>query len=80
MTLDEIATRADIMSLERRIEALARALEGAKIVPRPEWLSIADAAQAEGVTPATIRRWIAEGRIEAKGSGKARRVRVSPAA
>jgi hypothetical protein len=67
--------------LERIVsEAVARAvseaLAGATITPRPEWVSIHEAAEARGVTPKTIKRWIDKGEIEARGEGRARMVRV----
>ena len=48
----------------------------AKLDPPKEWVSVQEAADHYGVTPATIRRWISEGNLQAKGSGKARRVRI----
>lgn len=58
------------------IRDLKGKIDGATITPRPEWVSVPVAAKAKGVTPATVRRWINEGRIEARGVGKAREVRL----
>jgi len=61
--------------LEAELRALREQLQGATIVPRPEWLTVAQAADALNVSGETIRRRIASGELEAKGSGKTRRVR-----
>jgi len=47
-----------------------------KIDPPKEWVTVHEAADQFGVSVGTVRRWISEGRIEAKGKGKAKRVRV----
>ena len=45
--------------------------------PNPETVSVAQAAEREGVTPKTIRRWIADGIIPAHRVGpKLIRIRV----
>lgn len=67
--------------LERLIEAaaeraLSKALSGATITPRPEWLTIPEAANFLRVSTDTIRRKIDRGELVAKGSGKARVVRI----
>lgn len=62
--------------LERQIAGLTEALRSATVVPAPEWCSISDAARRMGVSPATIRRKIALGQIEAQGNGKTKRVRL----
>ena len=74
MTIDtaiQEAVQRAVAPLVREIQELSK-----RIAPPAEWRSLPDAADHYGVTPGTVRRWIAEGRIEAKGSGKARKVRV----
>jgi excisionase family DNA binding protein len=66
----------DLAALRREVRELRDALQGAMIVPPPEWLSIKDAAQVMGVSTDTVRRRIDAGALEAKGSGKLRRVKV----
>ena len=45
--------------------------------PRPQWLTIEDAAAQAGVTKATIQRWARKGEIETNGkSGGLRRVKL----
>lgn len=67
---------ADLQHLIVRVESLARAIEASTITPAPKWLSIADAAQALKCDRSTIHRRIASGELEAKGSGRLRRVLV----
>jgi Helix-turn-helix domain len=62
--------------LEQQMAALTAALHGATVIPRPEWVRVSRAAELLNVSPSTIRRQINLGQLEAKGNGKARRVRV----
>lgn len=62
--------------MEQRIKELGDRLDGATVVPAPEWLKISDAARKLGVDRSTIHRRIANGTIVAKGDGKLRRVKV----
>lgn len=74
------------MSIEAMIEqAVARAVEPLvrevqtlreKIAPQKEWVSIKEAARIKSVSQDTIRRHIAAGRIEARGTGKMKEVRL----
>lgn len=59
-----------------QLAEIVRAAVRAEIQPRAEWLTIADAAAQSGVSEDTIRRKVRAGEIEAKGSGKLRRVRL----
>ncbi|WP_164989274.1 helix-turn-helix domain-containing protein [Roseovarius sp. A46] len=65
------AVQSAIAPLVREIRDLRQ-----KIEPPQEWLNVADAAKHFKVSTSTIRRWIKEGRIEAKGSAKRRQVRL----
>lgn len=68
--------QAQLDRIERQLAEIAARLDGATVHPAPEWLPIPMAARAKGVTTATVRRWITEGRIEARGSGRLREVRL----
>lgn len=74
MTIDAAIREAvaeAVAPLAREIRELRQ-----RIDPPREWVSVAEAAGQYGVSPATIRRWISEGKMETKGAGKARRVRL----
>lgn len=60
-----------VAPLAKQVQELRRRIE-----PQEEWLTIREAAERANVTTATVRRWINDGRVEAKGYGKARRVRL----
>lgn len=68
---------AGIKALRAEIRELRETLEGCRIAPAPAWVGIKAAAEALHCHPATIRRHIAEGRLEARGSGRKRQVRIS---
>lgn len=70
----EIPTREDFERLAAEVRQLREAIEGATVMPRPEWVSIAEAAKRKGVHPDTIKRRIEAGTIKARGSGKLREV------
>lgn len=65
-----------VARIERQLQHLTAALESATVIPAPEWCSIKDAARKRGVSTATIRRKVAMGQIEARGTGKTRQVRL----
>lgn len=74
MTIESIlreAVAAEIAPLRAELRELRQ-----KIAPPKDWLTIPEAAEHYGKSPVTIRRWIKEGRLEAKGSGALRKVRV----
>lgn len=62
--------------MRQEIAALRRAIESATIKPAPEWVSVSEAASLRGCSASTISRLIASGRMEAKGAGKSRLVKV----
>lgn len=68
-----IAVDAEALrELHRKLDRIEARLDG----QHEEWLPVKLAAQKLEVSEATVRRWIKTGQIEAKGAGKARRVRV----
>lgn len=67
--IDEGAFEAMI----ERMDRIERRLEALK--PESEWVSIPEYAREKGVTARTVRNWIAQGRLEARGSGMTREVR-----
>ena len=69
-----------LQRMEKSMGDLHARLDGATVVPAPEWLTIAEAAKELGVHPDTIRRRIEAGSLEAKGYGKTRRVKITPGA
>jgi len=72
----QIPTKEDFEALSRKIDALRQDLQGATIIPAPEWVCIKEAARRKGVTEDTVRRWIRDGQIEARGAGRLREVRL----
>lgn len=70
----QIATAEDLARVEAKLDAIASRLD--VLAPPPEWVSVAEYAAREGVTRQTVYRWIASGGIEARGSGKSRKVKV----
>lgn len=63
--------------IEARLASLQKQIDGATITPAPEWLNVTDAAEKMGVNRSTIHNWAKAGKIEAKGSGKRRRVKIA---
>ncbi|ANB33268.1 excisionase family DNA binding protein [Rhodovulum sulfidophilum] len=65
----------DQSRLDRIEEMLREALKRPE-PPKREWGTVSEAARHYRVTDSTVRRWISDGRVEARGVGKARRVRL----
>lgn len=70
----------ELKQVMAELRSIRQMLEGATITPAPQWMTIAQACDALGVSRATIHRKIAAGELEARGSGKTRMVRLSLAA
>ena len=68
----------DFQALAAEVRTLSQRIERATIIPASEWVTIPQATAQLDVSVATIRRRIDSGEIQAKGSGKLRRVRVNP--
>ncbi len=62
--------------LERKLDLIHADLRGSKVIPAPEWCSITEAAKRLGVSPATIRRKIAAGQLDSRGTGKTKQVHL----
>ena len=63
--------------MEKSVGDLHARLDGATVVPAPQWLTVTDAAKALGVDRSTVHRRIANGTLQARGEGKLRRVKVA---
>lgn len=68
------ATALDALVSE--VRALRQEIQAVRVSPQPEWFTVAEAAARLSVSTATIRRKVASGEYEAKGSGKGRLVRL----
>lgn len=75
MTSLEEHTRR-IEAMESRIERLCAALEAVQVQREPEWLKVNDYAKRFEITPRTVNRWIDEGKLKARGAGRAREVKL----
>jgi len=74
MSIDAMIETAVARAVAPLVEEVRSLKE--KIDPRPEWVSIPEAAKIKDVSPDTIRRRIASGQLEARGNGKLREVRL----
>lgn len=72
----QIATTEDLAALHAEIRAIRQMLEGATVIPAPEWVSIKEAARRMNVTPETIRNRIARGQLKSRRAGRMREVKV----
>lgn len=70
----DLATKADIDELRVMMQKVLENQSLSEMVPKPEWLTISEAASKLRVSESTIRRRIDQGDLEAKGAGKLRRV------
>lgn len=72
-----IAVDAEALGrIEAVLAEIKALLSRATVTPAPEWVGISEAAAMRGCSASTIRRMIDRGELEAKGAGKARRVRL----
>ena len=71
-----IVNADDLADIRAQLVQIQAALERATIKPADEWISPADLAEREGVTRATVRRWVREGKIETKDVGGRTKVRA----
>ena len=66
----------DLRALTEEVRELRAMIEGCRIVPAPRWVGLSEAAKAMDCSTATVRRRIARGQLQARGSGRGRQVRV----
>ena len=62
--------------LTAEVRALRAELSAVRVDHQPQWLTVPEYAKRMNVTTRTVRDWIAAGRVEARGAGKAREVRL----
>lgn len=67
---------ADLAAIRQELAAVRSMLEGAVITPRPEWMTVADYAALIGKSARTVKRMIADGKVETKHAGHVRLIRV----
>ncbi|WP_323783087.1 helix-turn-helix domain-containing protein [Leisingera sp.] len=63
-------------ALTKKVERLEAIMTQGTFQPREEWVGIQEAARVLECSADTIRRKINSGELEAKGSGKSRRVKL----
>lgn len=72
-----IAVEADALGrIEADLAEIKALLQRVTINPAPDWVGVSAAAQMLGCSASTVRRMVDRGDLEAKGAGKARRVKV----
>jgi excisionase family DNA binding protein len=71
-----VIDQQSFMQLMQDIAEIKIALARATIQPKPEWVTVAEAALILGVTAGTIRRKIDKGEFPAKGAGKGRLIKL----
>jgi hypothetical protein len=71
-----VIDRSELRHLIDTVERLERKIDLVQITPRPEWVTVAEAARIAGVSQRTIRDRIAAGKVQAKDFGGTRMVRV----
>lgn len=68
MTLNEIATRADIEQIHQRLDSLFTILSGMQSNAPDRELTLDQAAAFLSVSTATVKRWLNDGRLKNKGT------------
>ena len=77
MTPQFIAIDPDrLAAVEAKLDLLLARTERATITPAPRWVTVAEYADIRDCSDATVRRWIKNGVVEARGAGRRREVRV----
>jgi hypothetical protein len=67
MTPDQIATKADVEAVMKKLDQVERLLTKASITPPPRWITVRDYASRVDRSIATVRRWIRNGQLETNG-------------
>ena len=71
-----VIDRSELRHLIDTVERLERKIDLVQITPRPEWVTVAEAAKIANVSQRTIRDRITAGKVQAKDFGGTRMVRV----
>ena len=71
-----VIDRSELRHLIDEVAQLKAAIQSVQITPRPEWVTVAEAARIHERSEKTITRWIEAGEIVVKYVGKKRMVRV----
>lgn len=58
--------QAELAALRAEMAALRRAVEGVRMTPLPEWVTVPEYAARMGRSTKTVRNWIREGRLDSK--------------
>ena len=66
----------EVASVKSDLQRLCAAIEAVQVQREPEWLKVNDYAKRFEITPRTVNRWIDEGKLKARGSGRAREVKL----
>ena len=64
-----------LATLTAEVRALRDELSAVRVAPQPKWLTVREYADMVGRSVSTVNRWIADGSIEARFSGKVRLVK-----
>lgn len=67
MSPDQIATKADVDAVLKKLDQVERLLTQASIKPPPRWITVYEYAGRVDRSVATVRRWIRKGQIETSG-------------
>jgi len=67
----------ELAALREEMAAMRRAIEGSRITPAPDWITIGEYADRIGRTRKTVRNWIRDGKIETRREGTITMVRAS---
>lgn len=66
-------------AIMRELTDIKQQLRQVTMTPMPEWVTAKQYAEMTGVTPRTVRNWIASGELETYRHGKTAMVRASQA-
>lgn len=73
MQLD-LATSKDIAEVMAEIRAVRQRLD--ELAPPPEWISVAEYMRRKGVSKSTVYRQIKARKLQDRGTGKTREVKI----
>lgn len=67
----------ELVELRDEIRALRDEIRLVRITPLPDWITAKEYAERAGVTPRTVRNWIASGELETYRHGKTTMIRAN---